>query len=226
MGQRIVIADDHPMVRDALRLAIGRALPDAEIVEADTLGGVLVALEGGPAADLVLLDLNMPGMQGFAGLVYLCAQHPELPIAVVSANEEPRVMRRALGAGASGYIPKSARTEDMRAALRALTEGEVWVPPGVDPDAGEPDEDTALTARLASLTPQQVRVFMMLNDGLVNKQIAYELGVSEGTVKAHVSAILQKLGVISRTQAVILARRLAAEADAPQELIRRAASEE
>lgn len=225
MGQRIVIADDHPMFRDALRLAIMNALPGAEIVEAGTLGGVTAELEEGPTVDLVLLDLNMPGMQGFAGLVYLCAQHPEMPVAVISANEEPRVIRRAIDAGASGYIPKSVRSDDMRAALRALCKGEVWVPPGVDLDGAVPDEDAALTARVASLTPQQLRVLMMLNDGLVNKQIAYELGVSEGTVKAHVSAILQKLGVISRTQAVILIQQLVAEADAPQEAIRRAASE-
>jgi DNA-binding NarL/FixJ family response regulator len=225
MSQRIVIADDHPMFRDALRLALASALPGAEVVEAGTLGGVTAELEDGPAVDLVLLDLNMPGMQGFAGLAYLSAQYPEVPIAVISANEEPRVMRRAIDAGASGYIPKSVRTEDMRAALHTLAQGELWIPPGVDLDAAVSDEAAALTARVASLTPQQLRVLMMLNDGLINKQIAYELGVSEGTVKAHVSAILQKLGVISRTQAVIIARQLAAEADAPQDTIRRAASE-
>jgi len=225
MGRRIVVADDHPMFRDALRLAIRGALPDADVVEAGTLGGVCAELEEGPAVDLVLLDLNMPGMQGFAGLVYLCAQHPEVPIAVISANEEPRVIRRAIDAGASGYVPKSARSEDMREALHTLMEGEVWVPPGIDLDAAASDEDAVLSARLASLTPQQVRVLMMLHDGMLNKQIAYELGVSEGTVKAHVSAILQKLGVTSRTQAVILARQMTAEADAPQETLRRAASD-
>lgn len=225
MNPRIVVADDHPMFRDALRLAIGRARPDAEIVETGTLEGVTVELEDGPAVDLVLLDLNMPGMQGFSGLIYLCAHHPEVPVAVISANEEPCVMRRAVAAGASGYIPKSAPVEEMRAALRTLITGEVWVPPGIILDAGSADENAELNLRLASLTAQQVRVLMMLNDGLVNKQIAYELDISEGTVKAHVSAILQKLGVTSRTQAVILARQLTAETDAPQHAIRRAASE-
>ena len=181
------------------------------------------ALEESPEADLLLLDLNMPGMQGFAGLVYLCSRFPALPIAVISANEEPRVIRRALGAGACGYIPKSAPSDMLGEALQALLAGELWRPALQEPDGAGMEEDAAV--RIASLTPQQVRVLMMLNDGLVNKQIAYELGVSEGTVKAHVSAILQKLGVTSRTQAVILVRQLAEDADAPQELIRRAAEE-
>ena len=225
MDKRIVVADDHPMFRDALRLAIAGVEPDAEVVEASTLDGVTAALAGDRETDLVLLDLNMPGMQGFSGLIQLCQCHPELPVAVISANEEPGVMRRAMDAGASGYIPKSIRSEDMRTALGALLAGETWIPPGIDLDSVLPGEDAAVGARVATLTPQQMRVLMMLHDGMLNKQIAYELGVSEGTVKAHVSAILQKLGVTSRTQAVILARRLADEANAPQEVIRRAASE-
>ncbi|MBP2295048.1 response regulator [Azospirillum rugosum] len=221
MTRRIVVADDHPMFRDALRSAILRAEPNADIVEAGTLAATAAALDGAMDTDLVLLDLNMPGMQGFAGLIYLCGQYPAVPIAVISANEEPRVIRRAMDAGASGYIPKSAPSEDMRAALDALLAGDLWVPAGAEAPCAT--DDRAATARIASLTPQQMRVLMMLSDGLINKQIAYELGVSEGTVKAHVSAILQKLGVISRTQAVILARQLAEEADAPQHMIRRAA---
>lgn len=221
---RIVVADDHPMFRDALRLAIAGLVPDAAIVEASDLDQVVALLHGGPETDLVLLDLNMPGMQGFSGLVYLCQQHPEVPIAVISANEEPGVMRRALDAGASGYIPKSIRSDGMRDALAALLAGETWLPAGIDLGRPDPGGDAAVTARVASLTPQQMRVLMMLNDGLVNKQIAFELGVSEGTVKAHVSAVLQKLGVASRTQAVILARQLAEEANGPQEAIRRAAA--
>lgn len=223
MPTHIVVADDHPMFRDAMRLAIARSLPEAEIVEAGTLDAAAAALEESPDADLLLLDLNMPGMQGFAGLVYLCSRFPALPIAVISANEEPRVIRRALGAGACGYIPKSAPSDMLGEALQALLAGELWRPALQEPDGSGREEDAA--ARIASLTPQQVRVLMMLNDGLVNKQIAYELGVSEGTVKAHVSAILQKLGVTSRTQAVILVRQLAEDADVPQELIRRAAEE-
>lgn len=223
MPNRIVVADDHPMFRDAMRLAIAEALPEAEVVEAGTLEAAAAALEKIVDADLLLLDLNMPGMQGFAGLAYLCSRFPALPIAVISANEEPRVIRRAVGAGACGYIPKSAPSDTLREALRALLAGELWLPATQEPDRGEADEDAA--CRIASLTQQQIRVLMMLNDGMLNKQIAYGLGVSEGTAKAHVSAILQKLGVTSRTQAVILVRQLADEADAPQEMIRRSAEE-
>jgi DNA-binding NarL/FixJ family response regulator len=226
MVLRIVIADDHPMFRDALRSAVGGVVPDGIIAEADNFDRVVAELVAVPETDLVLLDLNMPGMQGFSGLIYLCVQFPDVPVAIISANEEPRVMRRAINAGASGYIPKSVRSEDMRAALNTLLTGDVWLPAGVGHDPEKIDEDAASAARFASLTPQQMRVLMMLNDGLVNKQIAYELNVSEGTVKAHVSAILQKLGVMSRTQAVIMVQQLAAEANAPQEAIRRAAHEE
>ncbi len=222
MTRRILVADDHPMFRDAMCLVIVRIFPEANIVEAGTLAAATAELEREARTDLVLLDLNMPGMQGFAGLIYLCAQFPGVPIAIISANEEPPVIRCAIRAGASGYIPKSVPLEVMCAALHTLLDGKVWVPAGVNTGAHAAPDDEDATARIARLTPQQTRVLMMLSDGMINKQIAYELGVSEGTVKAHVSAILQKLGVISRTQAVILARQLAEQADAPQEMIRRA----
>lgn len=222
---RIVIADDHPLFRDALRLAIAERFDGAEIAEAGSLDGVRAELESAPETDLVLLDLNMPGMHGFSGLLFLRAQFPAVPVVVISANEEPRVVRHALELGAAGYIAKSAAPGEIRGALAALLAGETWLPPGIDLDDGESDEEMELAARLMSLTPQQVRVLMMLSDGLLNKQIAYDLGVSEATVKAHVSAILQKLGVGSRTQAVILAGRLAADVNAPQQAILRAAAE-
>jgi DNA-binding NarL/FixJ family response regulator len=223
--ERILVADDHPLFRDALRLAIAQALPEAEVVEAGSLDGVEAALSAAPDTDLVLLDLNMPGMQGFSGLVFLRAQFPSTPVAVISANEEAAVVRRALDFGAAGYIAKSAAPEEIRAALRAMLAGELWLPPGFEPDDPATGADATLAAQLARLTPQQVRVLTMLNEGLPNKQIAYALGVSEGTIKAHVSAILQKLQVDSRTQVVILARRLAADTNAPQEQILRAAIE-
>jgi DNA-binding NarL/FixJ family response regulator len=223
--QRIVVADDHPLFREALRLAIVAVLPGAEVIEADSLERVEAALAATADTDLVMLDLNMPGMHGLSGLVFLRAQFPSTPVAVISANEEASVVRRAIEFGAAGYIPKSAPQAEIRAALQALLAGEMWLPRGIGPGADPADPDRALAARLASLTPQQVRVLMMLNEGLPNKQIAYGLEVSEGTVKAHVSAILQKLQVDSRTQAVILAARLAADANAPQEQILRAAAE-
>jgi DNA-binding NarL/FixJ family response regulator len=149
----------------------------------------------------------MPGVRGFSGLMYLRAQYPSVPIIVVSANDDPAVIRRCMDFGASGFIPKTLGVEAMRAAIARVLEGGVWTPPDIE--LGPSDEPTAgMIARLALLTPQQVRVLMMLSEGLLNKQIAYELGVSEATIKAHVSAILQKLGVESRTQAVIAAARI------------------
>ncbi len=222
--QRIVVADDHPLFRDALRVAIGEALPQAQVVEAGALEDVEAALAAGPETDLVLLDLNMPGMRGFSGLVLLRAQFPSTPVAVISANEEAAVVRRAIEFGAAGYITKAAAQGEIRAALQALLAGETWLPPGIELGGEAAGPDAALAALLARLTPQQVRVLMMLNEGWPNKQIAHALEVSEGTVKAHVSAILQKLQVDSRTQAVILAARLAADANAPQAQILRAAA--
>jgi DNA-binding NarL/FixJ family response regulator len=220
---RIVIADDHPLFRDALRLAIAERFEGAGIAEAGSLDGVRAELEAAPETDLVLLDLNMPGMHGFSGLLFLRAQFPAVPVAVISANEEPQVIRRALEFGAAGYIPKSAAPGEIRAALAAFLAGETWLPAGIELGGSETDAEAELTARLARLTPQQIRVLMMLSEGLLNKQIAYDLKVSEATVKAHVSAILQKLCVDSRTQAVILAGRLAAGVNAPQQAILRAA---
>ena len=142
--------------------------------------------------------------------MYLRAQYPGLPIVVVSANDDPAVIRRCMEFGASGFIPKRLGVEALRQAIARVLKGEVWTPPDVDLASDADDETAAMIARLSSLTPQQVRVLMMLSEGLLNKQIAYELGVSEATVKAHVSAILQKLGVESRTQAVIAAGKIEA----------------
>ena len=206
---RLVIADDHPLFRGALREAVS-GLFAAEIGEAGTFEEVTDLLERGGEVDLILLDLSMPGVRGFSGLMYLRAQYPGLPIVVVSANDDPAVIRRCMEFGASGFIPKTLGIDAMRQAIARVLAGEVWTPPDVDLARQTDAETTALIARLSSLTPQQVRVLMMLSGGLLNKQIAFELGVSEATVKAHVSAILQKLGVESRTQAVIAAGRIEA----------------
>jgi DNA-binding NarL/FixJ family response regulator len=212
---RLVIADDHPLFRDALRLAVAQTVADAETVEADSFDSLCARLRATPDADLVLLDLNMPGMHGFSGLLYLRAEFAAVPVVVVSANEKVSVMRRALDLGAVGYIPKSAAAAEIRSALRALLAGETWLPASLPPRRPE-DDDAALAAVLNRLTPQQSRVLMLLSDGLLNKQIAHAMQVSEATVKAHVSAILLKLGVDNRTQAVILARRLAVEVGEPE----------
>lgn len=205
---RFVIADDHPLFRGALRQAIMDIVDGVEIAEAASFNEVISAVSSPTDTDLVLLDLNMPGVQGFSGLVYLRAEFPVVPVVIVSASDDLPVMRRSLDFGASGFIPKSAGAEQIRHAVRAVLSGEVWVPPNVDFDQLDDDEMSAIAARLATLTPQQVRVLMMLSRGLLNKQIAYELDVSEATVKAHVSAILQKLDVDSRTQAVIAAAKI------------------
>ena len=215
---RILIADDHPLVRGALKQAVSGAVDGSDIVELADLDALSASLADNDEVDLVLLDLAMPGVRGFSGLLYLRAQYPGVPVVVVSANEDRGVMRRCIDFGASGFIPKTTDIETMRAAIRSLLDGKTWTPP--DLDLTKPtDKDTADTVRrLASLTPQQVRVLMMLSEGLLNKQIAYELTVSEATVKAHVSAILQKLGVESRTQAVIVASKIEAgqwHGDAP-----------
>jgi DNA-binding NarL/FixJ family response regulator len=205
---RIIIADDHPLVRGALRQAVAGAVPGCAIVECADLDALTRELDNNDDVDLVMLDLAMPGVRGFSGLMYLRAQHPGVPVVVVSGNEDRGVMRRCIDFGASGFIPKTTDMEAMRGAIRKVLEGGAWSPPDVDLSAPA-DRDTAdIVRRMASLTPQQVRVLMMLSEGLLNKQIAYELTVSEATVKAHVSAILQKLGVESRTQAVITAKKI------------------
>jgi DNA-binding NarL/FixJ family response regulator len=204
----IVIADDHPLFRGALRQAISSLIPSSDIVEAGSLEDLTAAIERDREVDLVLLDLTMPGVQGFSGLLYLRAQFPEIPVVVVSAHGDPAVIRRAIEFGASGFVPKSLDTDQIGSALKAILSGGTWIPPDIDLSASEDRETAELVRRLASLTPQQIRVLMMVSEGLLNKQIAYELGVSEATVKAHVSAILQKLGVDSRTQAVIAASKI------------------
>jgi DNA-binding NarL/FixJ family response regulator len=208
-SHHLLIADDHPLFRGALREAVNGLFARAAIAEAGTFEEVTELLERGGDIDLVLLDLRMPGVRGYSGLMYLRAQYPGLPVVVVSANDDPAVIRRCMEFGASGFIPKTLGIEALRDAVGRVLRGEVWTPPDIDLARGS-DADSALIARLATLTPQQVRVLMMLSGGLLNKQIAYELGVSEATVKAHVSAILQKLGVESRTQAVIAAGKIEA----------------
>jgi DNA-binding NarL/FixJ family response regulator len=209
-SHHLLIADDHPLFRGALREAVTGLFERVDIGEAGTFEEVTDLIERAADLDLILLDLSMPGARGFSGLMYLRAQYPELPLVVVSANDDPAVIRRCMEFGASGFIPKTLGIEALRSAIARVLQGEIWTPPDVDLARQADAETSAMIVRLSTLTPQQVRVLMMLSGGLLNKQIAYELGVSEATVKAHVSAILQKLGVESRTQAVIAAGRIEA----------------
>jgi DNA-binding NarL/FixJ family response regulator len=214
---RVIIVDDHPLFRAALKQALVGAFKGIKLDEAGTLDQVTERLDRDRDVDLVLLDLKMPGVQGLSGLMFLRAQYPAVPIAVVSASDEPHIIRRALDLGASGFIPKSLAVDDMRRAIAAILQGGVWAPEGLGAGAVPDSESDALAQRIATLTPQQMRVLMMLKEGLLNKQIAFQLGVSEATVKAHVSAILQKLDVGSRTQAVIAASRIDGDSHATME---------
>jgi DNA-binding NarL/FixJ family response regulator len=201
-----IVADDHPLFRNALRQTLEPRYPDARVVEAGTLDEVVTAIEAGGDPDLVLFDLSMPGVRGFSGLMYLRAQFPAVPVCVVSASEDAATIRRSLALGAAGFVPKSSPPAEIRQAIDAILAGGAWAPPGHDL-GGKSADDDALAGRLRSLTPQQLRVLMMMGEGLLNKQIAYQLNVSEATVKAHVSAVLQKLGVENRTKAVLAAGR-------------------
>ena len=207
----ILVADDHPLFREALKGAVARLLPRARLVEADSADALFAAAEAHPEADLLLLDLNMPGAHGFSALVHLRAVQPMLPVIVVSAREEPCVVRRALDHGAVGFIPKSSSPATIGDAIAVVLEGGSWAPPQADSAQGVAPEEADIAARLRELTPQQFRVLSMLGSGLLNKQIAHALGVSEATVKAHMTAILRKLGANNRTQAILLAGRLAVD---------------
>ncbi|NLC59726.1 MAG: response regulator transcription factor [Gammaproteobacteria bacterium] len=207
----LLIADDHPLFRAALRGAALEAAPDTRACEADSFDGVIRLLEAQPEIDLVLLDLHMPGNHGLAGLAAIRAQFPAVAVVLVSANEDPQVIRRALDHGAAGYIPKSADLDEMREAIHAVLACEQWLPPalrGPVERAGSLPGDADLAARLASLTPQQFRVLSLVAEGLLNKQIADRLEVQERTVKAHLSAIFEKLGVRNRTHAGVVLREL------------------
>lgn len=207
----LLIADDHPLFRAALRQAAADAVADTQIFEADSLDSVLAALDREAGIDLVLLDLHMPGNHGLAGLAAIRAQYPGVAVVVVSANDDPRVVRRALDHGAAGFLPKSAGLDELRDAIRAVLACEQWLPASLKASVGRTHSSSAdaeLAARLASLSPQQFRVLTLVAKGLLNKQIADRLDVQERTVKAHLSAIFERLGVRNRTQAGVVLREL------------------
>lgn len=209
----IIIADDHPLFREALAASVKRLYPAVTIYEADTINALVALVEQKQEVDLLLLDLNMPGATGYSALVHLRAQYPLLPVVVVSAHEQPELMRRALDHGAMGFVPKSADTDTLREALAAIQLGDVWAPDAAYEAVAATPEDKAAAERLKTLTPQQFRVLQMVATGLLNKQIAHELGVTEATIKTHMTAILRKLGVTNRTHAVLLAQQLSLPVD-------------
>ena len=207
----LLIADDHPLFRAALRQAARDALGDVELFEAGNLDTVLATLDAQPQIDLVLLDLHMPGNHGLAGLAAVRAQYPGVAVIVVSANDDPRVVRRALDHGAAGYLPKSSGLDELRDAIRTVLACQTWLPAALRATVSRAQSspgDAALASRLASLSPQQFRVLTLVAEGLLNKQIADRLDVQERTVKAHLSAIFERLNVRNRTQAGVILREL------------------
>jgi DNA-binding NarL/FixJ family response regulator len=210
MNYEVLIVDDHPLFRAALRGAVAAACTSCDFLEADSVAGLFDTLEQYPHADLLLLDLNLPGAYGFCVLANLRGSHPELPVIVVSALDDLRTVRQVLAFGAQGFVSKSADAGTIGRSILSVLRGEYVFPAGLRTDS-EPEADVAaldLAQRMAQLTTQQFRVFGMLCSGRLNKQIAHELQITEATVKAHMTAILRKLGAATRTQAVLLAGRL------------------
>lgn len=206
--ERVLIADDHPMVRDGLRTVIAVAFDQCELFEASSIDEAAEIIEREGDFDIVLLDLNMPGTNGFSGLVTMRDRFPSVPVVIVSAAQERGLARSAVAAGAAGFIPKSLKRSAIVEALKSILAGDIYLPDVEEGDENEDAETADILARIDSLTPQQKVVLKLVVEGKLNKQIAYELDVSMTTVKAHVSAILSKLRVFSRTQAVILVNKV------------------
>ncbi|MCL6270621.1 response regulator transcription factor [Sansalvadorimonas sp. 2012CJ34-2] len=203
MNYRIIITEDHPLFCSALSGALQQSWDQIDIAEANNLDDLQRLLKCGETPDLVLLDLHIPGAHGFSALLFLRNQYPDIPVVIISAREEPDVIHKALEHGASGFIPKSSSLETITSAIKQILDGDIWLPADIGPAPEASSVDSEMTERLASLTPQQLKVLEMINSGLRNKQIAWELKVSEATIKAHLTAIFRKLGVNNRTQAVI-----------------------
>jgi DNA-binding NarL/FixJ family response regulator len=215
---KVVVADDHPLFRQAMQLAIeGLGTPHDEpvVLEASSIEEVRRHASAEHDIDLVLLDLRMPGMDGLAGLIALRREFPHLPVAIVSASDEHKVIREALALGATGFIPKTLPRGEIEGAIGQILRGESYLPSGFADEAPAPGGEAADRAeRISSLTPQQLKVLQLVAQGKPNKIIAYELDIAETTVKAHITVILRKLGVYSRTQAVLVARDFFANANA------------
>ena len=205
----VIVADDHPLFRTAIKEALRESQGDTMFLEANSFETLQQLVDENQNVDLVLLDLHMPGVSGFAGLVFLCKRYPSVPVVIISANEDPLVIQRALDHGAAGFIPKSSDIKTITSAINDILMGEIWAPESTQANLpGNNVSELAMAERMSRLTPQQFKVLMMVTQGLLNKQIAYDMGISEATVKAHVTAIMNKLGVSNRTQAVLAASKL------------------
>jgi len=200
---KVLIADDHPLFRNALKqVLVGQSLP-MHVHESQDFGSTIEALKNDIDFDLLFLDLNMPGNQGLAGISTIRAQFPNTLIIVVSADEQEHTITKCVKLGASAYIPKSVDMNEIMQAVSNVLEGEQWLPNGYQLTEQGPSEK-AFFSQLEQLTPHQLKVLGLIAEGLLNKQIAYELNISESTVKQHASAVLKKLGVYNRTQAGVI----------------------
>ena len=204
----ILIADDHPLFRNALRQALVTSYPDANWLEAESADSLQQAIEQNNLIDLIILDLEMPGAHGYSTLIHLRSHFPAIPVVLISAHEDTETIAKAMHYGSSGFIPKSASLDSLAIALEQVLNGDTWLPAGIDLSTLDVSEGSTFGNKLADLTPQQYKVLQMFGEGLLNKQIAYDLDVSEATIKAHATAIFRKLDVRNRTQAVIALQQL------------------
>ena len=205
---KYIVADDHPLFRNAICQVLQTLDENSDIVEAQDMASLQIKLADHPDTVLVLEDVHMPGAHGFSALAYVKGQFPDLPVLVVSANEKPEIMQRAVEFGSKGFLPKSSDIEKIQKAIQSALSGNVWLPEHATESTTVSEDECKLMEGIASLTPQQYLVLTMLAEGLLNKQIAYELDVTEATIKAHMTAIFRKLGVRSRTQAVLAISKL------------------
>lgn len=213
----LLIADDHPLYRDALKGALTMNFSNLTIYEADDLNSTVAKLED-EDVDLLLLDLHMPGSSDLFGFLHIQKQFNDLPIAVVSGTEDTALISKIMALGSSGFIPKTASAVEIAEAINAILEGDIWVPEKLREQINQVDEEfTTLAENVATLTPSQYKVLCYMRDGLLNKQIGYNLDIAEATVKAHVTAIFRKLGINNRTQAVLIASQLQLEPPAKEE---------
>lgn len=203
----IIIADDHPLFGVALRLGVQRLAPDALVIEAGSFADLRKTVRQHPKADLALLDLMMPDVEGLSALQFLRDEFPALRVAIVSGAPAQSWVRAAEALGAVAFIPKSTGPEETQQALRVLLDGGSWWPRIVDTEPVN-EVDAEIDARLQSLSRQELRILLRIKDGKLNKQIADELGIAESTVKTHITMLLRKLGLQTRTQAAVLAHRL------------------
>ena len=210
----IVIADQHPLFRTAIMRVIATSLPGFSSEEVGSFDDLCQLLEKRPDIAYIVFDLGADTVCNFAGLLYLRAEYPDIPVLVISAHEDIGIAQRCLALGVAGYLPKSAEAEDFSDAITSLTRGQTWLPEELEGLLDETNDTDEITTRFSQLTSREIRVLILLCEGLFNREIADRLAIAEATVKAHVSKILGKLGVFSRTQAVIAVTRVETEPDA------------